>query len=79
MINDKEPRIDTSNCVIQARDTKKAWLAAEDINNKFFKNEMTTILMHKLDEPNEYLLTFAKNQEAAEQAQQAYLDELDEY
>lgn len=75
MSNDNQPRIDTANVQIVATSTQKAWLAAEDINTKMFKNEMTTILLKELDEPNEYLLTFGKNETEAKQAQEQWLDE----
>ena len=75
MTNDNEPRIDTANVQIVANSTQKAWLAAEDINAKMFNNEMITILLQTLDEPNEYLLTFAKNETEAKQAQEQWLDE----
>ena len=75
MSTDNEPRIDTANIQIIANSTQKAWLAAEDINAKMFNNEMTTILLEELGEPNEYLLTFAKNETEAKQAQEQWLDE----
>ena len=55
MSTDNEPRIDTANMQIIANSTQKAWLAAEDINAKMFNNEMTTILLEELGEPNEYV------------------------
>lgn len=75
MITEELSRIDTANLEIIAPNIDRAWESAEISNQKYFNNAMTSILILKIREPNQYLFTFAKDKDEAKQAQHEYLAE----